>query len=123
MRYLTDRKRAVGLGSAHRGTEHHWWMTVSSYALIPLVILFLLTFGRALGSSYEDVLIYYSHPFPAIVAALTYVTALLHFKNGARVAIEDYVGGYARKLWIVGVTCLSYALMACGLTAIAGLAF
>ena len=26
MRYLTDRKRAVGLGSAKSGTEHFWAM-------------------------------------------------------------------------------------------------
>ena len=33
MAYLTDRKRAAGLGSAKNGTEHFWNMTVSSYAL------------------------------------------------------------------------------------------
>ena len=33
MRYITPRKAAVGLGASHTGTEHHWWMTVSSAAL------------------------------------------------------------------------------------------
>jgi succinate dehydrogenase / fumarate reductase, membrane anchor subunit len=31
MRYLTDRKRAVGKGAAGTGTEHHWSMQVSRW--------------------------------------------------------------------------------------------
>ena len=37
MRYLTARKRAEGKGASHTGTEHHWYMTVSSVALAFLV--------------------------------------------------------------------------------------
>ena len=51
MRYLTDRKRAVGKGSAHSGAEHHWYMIVSSVALAFMVPTFLYIFGNALGSS------------------------------------------------------------------------
>ncbi|MGB1360444.1 MAG: succinate dehydrogenase, partial [Paracoccaceae bacterium] len=36
MRYLTDRKRATGLGSAKTGTAHFWAMKVSSAALLVL---------------------------------------------------------------------------------------
>lgn len=122
MHYLTDHKRAVGTGSARQGTQHFWWMTVSSYALLPLIILFIFTFGSALGRDYEEVAAYYSHPFPAIVAALTVTVGLLHFKNGARVMIEDYVHGYARELTIILVTCLSYTLIAIALFALARLA-
>ena len=32
MRYLTDRKRAVGLGSAKSGVHHFWAMKMSSVA-------------------------------------------------------------------------------------------
>ncbi len=97
MAYLTDRKRATGMGSAKSGTAHHWSMTVSSVGLLVLVPLFLFTFGRVLGSSYEDVLVYYARPFPAIIAALTIVVGFMHFKNGVRVLIEDYVHGLARE--------------------------
>ena len=71
MAFLTDRKRAAGLGSAKTGTAHFWSMKVSSVALLILMPLFVFTFGCALGGSYEEVLSYYSKPFPAIVAALT----------------------------------------------------
>ena len=54
MAFLTDRKRATGMGSAREGTNRHWSMTISSYGLLVLVPLFIFTFGGALGSSHEE---------------------------------------------------------------------
>lgn len=122
MRYLTDRKRAVGLGSAKSGTAHHWSMQISSVALIILVPLFVFTFGPILGSSYEEVVAYYGRPFPAIVAALTLWVGMVHFKNGAQVAIDDYIHGVVGRLTYILVTCLAYAIAATGVYAIAKLA-
>lgn len=51
MAYLTDRKRAMGMGSAKSGTAHFWAMKVSSVALLILIPLFVFTFGSALGLS------------------------------------------------------------------------
>ncbi|MCB2136594.1 MAG: succinate dehydrogenase, hydrophobic membrane anchor protein [Rhodobacteraceae bacterium] len=122
MRFLTDRKRATGLGSAKTGTEHHWHMQVSAVGLAILMPLFLFTFGCILGGSYEEVTAYYARPFPAIVAALTLIVAMVHFKNGATMMIEDYAHGLARKALIIGTICLSYALIAIGLFALIRLA-
>lgn len=122
MRYLTDRKRAVGLGSSKTGTEHFWKMKLSSVGLLILVPLFVFTFGSALGGSYEEVTAYYARPFPAIVAALTLWVGLMHFKDGAQVAIEDYVHGTWEKVLIIGVTLLCYAMAATGVFAIVRLA-
>lgn len=122
MAFLTDRKRAVGLGSAKSGTEHHWRTMISSVALCGLIPLFVFTFGPAYGGSYEEVLAYYSRPFPAIVALLTLLVGWLHFRQGVQVLIEDYVGGFARKALIIGMTCLSYAAAATGVFAIARIA-
>jgi succinate dehydrogenase / fumarate reductase membrane anchor subunit len=122
MAFMTDRKRATGLGSAHQGTEHHWRMTVSSVALLILIPLFVFTFGSALGRPYEEVSVYYSRPFPAIVAALTITVGFYHFRGGVQTAIEDYFGGLTRKILIVAFICVSYAALATGLFAIARLA-
>ena len=122
MRYLTDRKRALGLGSAKSGAEHHWHMIISSVALCGLVPLFIFTFGSALGGTYDQVLAYYSRPFPAIVALLTVLVGWLHFRSGVQVLIEDYTGGFTRKALIIGMTCLSYAAAATGVFAIARIA-
>ena len=58
----------------------------------------------------------------AIIAGLTLVTAMLHFKNGIRVAIEDYAHGTTRHLLIIAASCLSYAVIATGLLALVRLA-
>ena len=122
MAFLTDRKRATGLGSAKSGTGHFWAMKVSSVALLILIPLFVFTFGSALGGSYEDILAYYSRPWPAIVAALTVAVGFKHFNDGCQVLIEDYVHGTAQKVTLILVTCLSYGAAAVGLFAIAKLA-
>lgn len=123
MQFLTNRKQATGLGSAKGGTHHHWSMQVSGLALAILVPLFVFTFGRALGAPYAEVIAYYQRPFPSIVAALTLVVGLLHFKSGAQIMIEDYVHGVAGKLAILGVTFLSYALAALAVFSLAKIAF
>ncbi|MGZ2258965.1 succinate dehydrogenase, hydrophobic membrane anchor protein [Roseobacter sp. A03A-229] len=122
MSYLTDRKRAVGMGSAKSGTEHHWSMTVSSGALLILIPLFVFTFGPMLGASYEEVTAYFNRPFPAVVAGLTIIVTFKHFAGGVQALLEDYVHGLAQKIAIVLMTCLSYAAMAVGLYAVVRLA-
>lgn len=122
MRYLTDRKRAVGLGSAKSGVHHFWMMKVSSVALLILIPLFVFTFGPMLGEPHADVVAYFERPFPALVAALTMIVGFKHFNDGVRVMIEDYVHGGMQKYIIILMTCLSYGLMATGLFAIAKIA-
>jgi len=122
MSYMTDRKRAAGLGSAKTGSAHHWSMTVSSVALLVLIPLFVFTFGAALGGTYEEIVAYYSRPFPAIVAALTIAVTFKHFNGGVQTLIEDYVQGTAQKVALVVMTCISYGAAAVGLFAIARLA-
>lgn len=122
MRYLTDRKRAIGMGAAKSGTEHHWSMQVSSVALLILVPLFIFTFGCALGGSYEEITTYYARPFPAIIAALTIWVGMMHFKSGAQIMLEDYVHGFKGRLAIILMTCLSYAVAVTGVYALVRLA-
>jgi succinate dehydrogenase / fumarate reductase, membrane anchor subunit len=122
MRYLTDRKRATGMGSAKSGTAHFWAMKVSSVALLILIPLFVFTFGTIVGEDYATVTAYFAHPFPALIAALTLIVGFEHFQSGAQVLIEDYVHGLAQKITIILIKCISYGLMAMGLFAIAKLA-
>ncbi len=122
MSYLTDRKRVRGLGVAGTGTANHWSMTLSSAGLLVLVPLFIFTFAPMLGASYEAVNEYFARPFPALVAGLTLAVGFMHFKNGVRAVIEDYVHGGMREFLIIATTCLSYGAAATGLFAIARIA-
>jgi succinate dehydrogenase / fumarate reductase membrane anchor subunit len=122
MQFITDRKRAVGTGSARDGTKQHWAMTVSSAGLLILVPLFIFTFGPMLGASHADVIEYYARPFPAIVAGLTILIGFMHFKNGVRMLLEDYSRGVTREILIILSVCGSYAGAAVGLFALAKIA-
>ena len=122
MRFMTDRKRATGMGSAKTGTAHFWAMKVSSFGLLILIPLFVFTFGPVLGSDYATVTEYFARPWPALIAALTIVVTMMHFKDGVQVLIEDYVHGLAQKITILVMICVSYGLAAMGLFAIAKLA-
>ena len=118
MRYLTDRKRAVGKGAAHSGTEHHWSMQVSAVALAFMVPLWVYIFGHALGQERDAVLATFARPLPAILTALVLVVAMRHFAKGATTMIEDYSRGTARKMAVMFVTFLSTVIAATGLFAL-----
>ncbi|MCA0919135.1 succinate dehydrogenase, hydrophobic membrane anchor protein [Pseudooceanicola nanhaiensis] len=122
MRFLTDRKRAQGLGSGRTGTEHHWKAMISSAVLVVLVPLFVFTFGAGLGGSYEEVLAYFGRPCPAIITALTAIVVILHCKGEADEAIIDYVHGTPGKLLLVAVQAFSYAMIVAVLFALVKLA-
>ena len=93
MSYRTPRILATGHGSAGTGT-HHWWVQrVTAVALVPLAVLAIIPFARALGSDHSDVIAVYSNPFNAIVAALFLATMFYHLMLGLKVVIEDYVHG------------------------------
>ncbi|ABF62498.1 succinate dehydrogenase subunit D (plasmid) [Ruegeria sp. TM1040] len=122
MNYLTDRKRAEGLGAGGAGTHHHWQMMVSSILLVVLVPAFVITFGLGLGGTYEEVLAYYGRPVPAIITGLTLVVGIIHLMREAQVAVEDYMHGLAEKLTLIAVAALSYTMIAAGLFALVKLA-
>lgn len=122
MQFLTDRKRANGLGASGTGTGHHWAMTKSSAALIVLIPLFVLTFGKILGASYDEVTAYYSRPFPALVAGLTILVSMIHLKGGMQIMLEDYIHGRAGRFWIVIASGVCYAIAAVGIFAVLRLA-
>ncbi|MEI4197406.1 succinate dehydrogenase, hydrophobic membrane anchor protein [Roseovarius sp. E0-M6] len=122
MRYLTDRKRAEGLGSANSGVHHFWAMKLTSVGLLVLIPVFIFMFGSMLGRPHAEVVAYFARPFPALVAALTIIVGFKHFRDGVQVLLEDYVHGTARTVWIILLTCVSYGAMAAGLFAIAKIA-
>lgn len=91
MGFVTDRKRATGLG-ASGSAVHHWWVQrVEAVALIPLGLLFVFPFAGALGEGPEAVRAVYGSTFNAVVAILFIAVAFHHLMLGLQVVIEDYV--------------------------------
>lgn len=116
MRFLTDRARVTGLGTAREGVGHWWVQRVTAVALVPLTVLFVIPFAQSLGAGHEAVLQTYRHPFHAIVAILFLGTTFYHLKLGLQVVIEDYVHGKgARTAAVIANTLLCWLS---GLTAV-----
>lgn len=115
MRYLTDRKRVEGLGTAHSGTHHFWEQRISAIALLVLAPFFVIAFGRALGAGYDEARAIFAEPFNAIVAIAFFTTGFLHLFLGLQVVIEDYVHGRLGLILIIS------ARLLCALGALVGI--
>ena len=122
MHYLTARKRAEGLGAAGSGTDHHWYMKVSSVGLAIVMPVFLVAFGRAIGGDRAEVLATFANPAMAILTGIVIFFGLRHFASGAQTMIEDYAQGGTRRALVILVTILSYGMIATGLFALAKIA-
>ena len=112
----TDFKRVRYLGPAHSGTSGMWHMRLTSLALVPLTIGFVLLVLTLQGRSYTDVHATLSQPFPALMMLLFIGTGIYHMQLGMRTIIEDYVHLEIVKDWcltanlffsvVVGLTCV-----------------
>ncbi len=124
MSYQTDRQRVSGLGSAKDGTHEWIGQRVSSIALIPLVILFVLPLALNVGKDFDDVRLVYAHPFNAIIGILFFITMSMHLKNGLQEVIVDYVHG--KKMLLLAMMAnkaFSTVLAVTGVFSIAKIAF
>lgn len=122
MRYVTPLKAAEGLGSAHSGTHHHWSMTVTGVALGLLTPFFLWVIAAAIGHDHAGVLAYLGRPFPAIITGLFITVGMIHFINGTRIMLDDYLQGTARKIAIIASVIFGWAVIAAALYALANIA-
>ena len=95
----TPLSRVRGLGSAHSGTQHFWHQRLTSVALIPLTIAFIvIVIGAARPQSRRDALQILGSPLVAIIMLLFIVTTVYHMWLGMQVIIEDYVHDELPKL-------------------------
>lgn len=123
MSYLTNRKRAEGMGSARDGVEHFWQMKVTSVALALLTPLFIFQFGRLLGADHTAVVAAFGNPFFSLVTVLFLGVGFYHLKIGLQVVIEDYIHGAGRIPALIANTFFCYAAAAAGIFAVARMAF
>jgi len=117
--------RVRGLGSAKSGT-HHWWMErITSLALIPLSIWFLVALvTKLLGATPAELQAWVSSPITALLLTAFTAIMFLHAKLGVQVIIEDYIHCEGKKIaLLLFKDVVIYALLAGTLAAIAKLHF
>ncbi|MCI4665594.1 MAG: succinate dehydrogenase, hydrophobic membrane anchor protein [Neomegalonema sp.] len=124
-RMETPMRRVFGLGSASGGTEHWWGQRITSVALIPLSVLFVIPFIGLLGAAdLAAVKAHFSQPFHAVIAILFIFTTALHLQQGLQVVIEDYVHSKFWRMFLLLTNTLGVTFLGVlGVFAIAKMAF
>ena len=81
--------------------SRHWRnQRLTSIALVPLGLWFLLSLLRQPSLEHAVVAGWLSRPLQALLSALFGAALLWHSLQGVQVVLEDYVGGRARTLAI-----------------------
>ncbi|SFO71757.1 succinate dehydrogenase / fumarate reductase membrane anchor subunit [Cohaesibacter marisflavi] len=86
----TSTKIIRGLGETHHGTEHHWMIRLTAFALVFLTIGFVIFVMAAAGSDYEQARALVGHPLVAIFLLLVIAVSGYHAYLGAITIPEDY---------------------------------
>jgi len=105
--------RVRGMGSARSGT-HHWWMQrVTSVALLPLTLWFVVSMISLAGTSYLETLLWIAQPMNAVLMLVLVGLTFHHMAAGLQTVVEDYVRAEFRRMamiLIIKAACLLMAL-------------
>jgi succinate dehydrogenase / fumarate reductase membrane anchor subunit len=119
MSLRTPLGRVLGMGAAKDGVQHWWLQRLTSIALVPLTIWFLVSLLALPAFDQATVRIWLSQGWTALLLCLLVLVASWHSQLGVRVVIEDYVhGAGSRTLLLVLVTFLHVFIAAAGVLAV-----
>ncbi len=109
----------LGRGSAKDGV-HHWWVQrLTSVALVPLTVWFVVSILSLPALDRATVVAWMGQLWTAVFLVLLVLTAAWHSQLGVRVVVEDYVhGNGAKALTLVLVTFFHVVVAAAGVLAI-----
>ena len=112
--YRTPLGQVRWLGSARLGASENWRLRVTSMALIPLSIAFVLMVLAMLHMDYNGARAFVGAPLPAVILLLFVLAGVYHAEIGMRSVIDDYVHGTAREWALIVNACVAVALgLAC----------
>jgi succinate dehydrogenase / fumarate reductase membrane anchor subunit len=97
--WRTPLGRVRHLGSARHGTQHFWHQRLTSVALLPLTVAFIVIVIALLGRNHAAVKEVLGSPLVAIVMLLFIITTVYHMWLGMAVVIEDYVPDEVQKFF------------------------
>lgn len=124
MSLTTPLRQVLGLGSAKQGVHHWWRQRLTSLALVPLSIWFLVSLLALPGFDHASVLAWMGHSWTALLLILFVLIAVWHSQLGLSVIIEDYVhAAGAKTLTLVLVQFAHVLLAAAGVFAVLRVAF
>ena len=115
--------KVLGAGSAKEGV-HHWWLQrLTSIALIPLTIWFVVSLLSLPSFDHVVVISWMSGSWTALFLILFVLVATWHSQLGVRVVVEDYVHGGTKTLTLVVLTFIHAFVAVAGVFAVLKVAF
>ena len=116
--------KVLGTGSAKSGV-HHWWLQrLTSIALVPLTIWFVVSLLSLPSLDHVVVIGWMAQSWTALLLILLVLVATWHSQLGVRVVIEDYVHGHGTKTVTLVVVTFAHVLIAvAGVFAVLKVAF
>jgi succinate dehydrogenase / fumarate reductase, membrane anchor subunit len=115
--------KVLGTGSAKEGV-HHWWMQrLTSIALVPLSVWFVVSLLSLPSFEHVAVISWIAQTWTALLLVLFILVATWHSQLGVRVVVEDYVHGGSKTLMLVVITFIHAVVAAAGIFAVLKVAF
>jgi succinate dehydrogenase / fumarate reductase, membrane anchor subunit len=115
--------KVLGTGSAKEGV-HHWWLQrLTSIALVPLTIWFVVSLLSLPSFEHVTIVSWMAHSWTALLLILFILVATRHSQLGVRVVVEDYVHGGTKTLTLVVITFIHAVVAAAGIFAVLKVAF
>ncbi|GAC1301163.1 MAG: succinate dehydrogenase, hydrophobic membrane anchor protein [Steroidobacteraceae bacterium] len=99
--------QVLGTGSARDGTAHWWAERVTSTALVPLTVWFIVEMLRLPSLDYASVKTLIGSTAGALLGSLTVTVMAYHSYLGTTVIVEDYV--HAPGLKVTSLVLLRFA--------------
>lgn len=87
-----------GLGSAREGAREWWVMRLSSLALVPLSLWWVVAVLAHVGADYAGFVDWVRSPLTAILLLITIPVLFHHIVLGLKTVVEDYVHHEMAKL-------------------------
>jgi len=113
----------LGTGSAKSGA-HHWWLQrLTSIALVPLTIWFVVSLLSLPSLDHVTVVSWMAQSWTALFLILFILVATWHSQLGVRVVVEDYVHSGLRTLVLVVITFIHALVAVAGVFAVLKVAF
>ena len=115
--------RAVGLGSAKKGSQHWWAERATAVALVPLTLWFVASIIAHAGSDYATFITWLQAPLTMLLMILLLIALFHHSALGLQVVIEDYVHSGVKFAAVIAVRLGCYGLAVAGIIATLRVAF
>jgi succinate dehydrogenase / fumarate reductase, membrane anchor subunit len=102
----------LGQGSAKEGV-HHWWVQrLTSVALVPLTVWFVVSLLSLPAFDHATISAWIGQLWTAVFLILLVLTAAWHSQLGVRVVVEDYVHGHGAKTLVLALVTFFHVVVA-----------